>query len=546
MDLSLASLRRRFVDELGCYLLLAVFAVWYLSHLDGALSIDEAIYAESGYGLVTGNPYLNPTHAIAPTAKYVTGLSQVVLGQSSIAVRLPAALFGLGTLYVTYRLGRRLRGRWLGLAATTLVGTTYLFANYAVRMMLDIPLAFFFTAALLAGLAWRDEPSAVRGYLFGVLIVATATTKIYGPIYALPLLGLLAAGAMDREDRKQSLTLLRPPVLAGGALVVLLYFPFAVFSHPPVVKSYGPTVQTVLSIPILGNYAYIAGQAIAKNFLHLGSGHAVVVGGTIYQEPPIWTYFQWFVEHGGAIYLGGVVIAAAVLPVAAIQQRRNILWLSVSLLVPLTALSLLTVKFPRYVIPLYPLAVLCGLCTAAWLLSAVIDRFSLSPDTETVVAGSLLVVVIFGVAVLPSAQAQSAEDTIREDSGFDDAAAAVEAYAESGDGNTTVLSYHPSALRYYLDQDTSVTVENLEPGNTSTALRESQLDRIVAGDVDLVIIPAFDRRVQDTVLSRALETNGRVIATVPTAPERSPLLVYAAGELDERTVTSSVTARAAS
>lgn len=534
MSLPVSSVRKRAMDELDCYVLLVVAAVWYLSNLGGALSIDEAIYAESGYGLVTGNPYLNPTHAIAPTAKYVTGLSQAVLGQSSFAVRLPAALFGLGTLYVTYRLGRRLRSRWLGLSAMVLVGTTYLFAHYSVRMMLDVPLAFFFTASLLAALAWRDDPNRRRGYLVGALVVATATTKIYGAVYALPVIALLVAPVVRSERRRAALASLRAPVIGGAALAVVLYAQFALIPHPPVVKSYGPAVETVLSIPILGNYAYVAGQAVAKNFLHLGAGHAVVVGGTVYQEPPVWTYLQWFYEHGGLLYLGGLGVTLLAIPVAAVLRRRRLLWLNAAMLVPLLLLSLLTVKFPRYVLPLYPLVVLGGLANAALLLAATTNRESLprpslSTNRRALVPGLVLALVILGATVAPSAQAQSAQTTIREDSGFDDAAAAIEAHAATTDGEHVVLSYHPSALRYYLDDDGGVTVENLDPGNTSAALRQSQIDRIESGEIDLVVVPTFDRRVRDTALYRYLRDRGRVVATVPTAPEGSPLVVYAAG-----------------
>lgn len=533
----LDSLRGRLRDEADCYLLLAAFGAWYLSNLSGALSIDEAIYAESGVGMFAGNPYLNPTHAIAPTAKYATGLSGLVLGGSEAAIRLPAALFGLGTLYVTYRLGRRLRGRWLGLFAAALVGTTYFFAHYSVRMMLDVPLAFFFTGSVLAGLLWLDRDTPLLGLLAGALVVATATTKIYGAFYAAPVVALLVVGTVRRGDLAASLRSLRAPVLGGAALGVAVYAPFAVFPHPPVTNSYGSTVEAVLSVPVFGNYAYILGQAIAKNFLHLGGGHAVEVGGVVYQRPPVWTYLYWFFEHGGVLYAGSLAVSAIAVPVAAVRRRAESLWIGALVFVPLVALSLLTVKFPRYVLPLFPLVVLGGLYNARWLLAGAADRLSggldrsqsrgvTSPAAVPVLV--VVVVVVASVALTPWAFAPATGTTIREDSGFDDAAAAVVAYAEDTPGEDVVLSYHPSALRYYLG-DADVEIENLRPGDAAGSTHAEQLDRIRSGGIDLVVMPTYDPRLRGTDLYRHVRTEGRELVSTTTSPERSQLLVYAVG-----------------
>ena len=518
--------KARLLDEWDGLLVLLAFAVWYLTNLRGALSIDEAIYAESGLGVFQGNPYLNPTHAIAPTAKYATGLTQALLGQSSFAVRLPAVLFGLGTLYVTYKLGRRFRGRWLGLGAMSLLGTTYVFAHYSVRMMLDVPLAFFFVASLLGALAYLDGETVLVGLVTGGLIAATATTKVYGLVYALPPALILLVGVTRRDDRSLRRSL-RDPIVGGVVLLVAIYLPFAVFPHPPVAGAYAGTIEALLSLPVLGNYAYVVGQALAKNFLHLGDGHAVTVGNTIYQRPPVWTYGYWLYEQGGVLYVGALLSTVVAVPVAALRRERDLVALAWSVGFPLVALSLLTVKFPRYVLPLFPLLILGGLYSGAMLVRGVLHRDS-SPQAKRSVRGYGIVIgsVLLLVLMPPSGITETTETPIREDSGFDEAAAEVARYAaESGDDDV-VLTYHPSALDYYLGEREDVALVNIRPGDTGGEIHAELADRIRRGELDLAVVPSGDERLRGTELFDLITTTGVELGSIPTSPGGSELLVY--------------------
>lgn len=527
MSTLVGSVRGRLRDELDCYVLLAVAAAWYLSNLDGGLSVDETIYAESGYGLLTGDPYLNPTHAIAPTGKYPTGLSQLLLGPSSEVVRLPAALFGLGTLYVTYRLGRHLRGRWVGLSAATLVGTTYLFAHHSVRMMLDVPLTFLFVGSILVGLLWLEDPTDGRGYLLGALLVATATTKIYGALYVLPVVVTVLVGAARtaRVDLRESL---RPPVLGGAALAFALFAPFAVVPHPPVVRSYHPLVHAVVSVPVLGNYAYVAGQAIAKNFLHLGDGHAVLVGSTVYQYPPVWTYLYWLYDFGGSLYLVGAVVVATAPLVG--SRRRGALSLSLCLLVPLVGLSLLTVKFPRYVIPLFPVIALGTVYHLRGLAGRVLDRAVVSgAASRRTVHGIATVVLVLGLTLpAPAPFVDAHQKPIREDSGLDTASTHIREYAANDSGELVVASYQATALRYYLPEGTDVRLVNLAPfvvsGDASklNAFRRGYRN----GSVDFVVLPNREQRRPRADVYAFVSTHGRLRVTIPQSPQESDLAIY--------------------
>jgi len=78
-----AALEDELRNRIEIYVLLSCLAVWYISAIGGAFTVDESIYAETGYALFRGNPYLNPTHMFAPTVKYFISLGQLALGRTA-------------------------------------------------------------------------------------------------------------------------------------------------------------------------------------------------------------------------------------------------------------------------------------------------------------------------------------------------------------------------------------------------------------------------------------------------------------------------------
>lgn len=144
--------------SLAVVIVLSAFGGWYLTNLHGALYIDEVFYARTGWGLFAGNPYENPTHAVAPTAKYFIGASQHLFGRTSPAVQAPITLLGIGALFLTYRLSELLDDYRTGLLSMLLLGASFPFATQSVRGMLDVPLTFAFIGSLYLVLRWaRDE-----------------------------------------------------------------------------------------------------------------------------------------------------------------------------------------------------------------------------------------------------------------------------------------------------------------------------------------------------------------------------------------------------
>ena len=119
------------------------------------------------------------------------------------AARMPSALLALGTMLLTWFLGRRVFGDSAGLRAGIILATTPLAIAYSRLVIFDMTLAFLVTAALVCFWCAR-ESGFKRAWLevamFAAMGVATITK---GPVgFLLPLLTVLAFAAARGEMRE--------------------------------------------------------------------------------------------------------------------------------------------------------------------------------------------------------------------------------------------------------------------------------------------------------------------------------------------------------
>jgi len=518
--------------------LLAGFGAWYLLNLEGALYVDEVFYARTGYGLLTGDPYRNPTHAAAPTAKLFVGLGQTVLGQTSVGVRLPVALFGVLALAVTYRVGALVAGPITGLFAAALLGSTHLFASHAVMGMLDVPLTASVAGTVLFALRWLRTSRRRDALLLGAVAAAAATTKVYGVVYAAPVVAVALWLAARRGTDGGIRTAARPVVAGGAATVALVYLPFVVVPHPPVPAEFVPAalagpVRALLSVPVLGNFVYLFGATFVQNVLHVSKGHAVVVAGTVYQSPPLWTYVYWIVDAGP------VYAYAALLPLALLRTRlwrrgdATALVLGAATAVPLVGMSLLSVKMPRYALPLFPLIAVGGVAPAIRLGRTAVERFAGGRRLRrSGVLRALVVVAVLagGLAPVTSSVAAAGSDGIRADSGFDRVTDHIEESAAARpDRELLVLTYHNKTFTYYYDGPDNV--RNVGLGTAQLRRNDDRRERLESlierGEIDFVVDLRHNPRLAGTRLARLVRERGDPILTVTQYPERRTIVVYA-------------------
>ncbi len=135
-------------------------------------------------------PWLGKQHP--PLVPIMYGLAMKVLGTSQLAGRLITAVFALGNGWRTYCIGRRLFYRQTALLGALLLFSFPLVFRLGAAAMVETPLTFFFTLAVLLTLRLVERPSLGRLMWVGAAIGAGLLSK-YTMVFVFPLVfGIIA------------------------------------------------------------------------------------------------------------------------------------------------------------------------------------------------------------------------------------------------------------------------------------------------------------------------------------------------------------------
>jgi len=125
-----------------------------------------------------------------------------------------SVVFGLGAIYVTYLLGRRLAGRRAGLLAALLLALTPTFNRYAHEGVPDAALTFFAALATLALVVLVMEPTRRHYVWAGVALGLATAAKYNGAMWA--VVALLAHVWLWRQRRAPLRELVSANLLLAG------------------------------------------------------------------------------------------------------------------------------------------------------------------------------------------------------------------------------------------------------------------------------------------------------------------------------------------
>ncbi len=178
---------------------------------------DEARYGVSAYEMVRSHSLVVTTYTgmpeywnlKPPLGYWLIALSFYLFGVSPFTLRLPAALFALGTVALTMALCRRYLNRRAALAAGLILATTFGFFSHHGARSGDLDSALTFLLVLAVSLIPRlEEPAFLIG--FSALLAAGFLLKSFAilPILLLALLYLVWTGSWRR---------LRPAACLAGA-----------------------------------------------------------------------------------------------------------------------------------------------------------------------------------------------------------------------------------------------------------------------------------------------------------------------------------------
>src|SRR5881409_2011113 len=150
-------------------ILLALSLLFFLPKLGMPfLDPDEGLYASIPHEMLSDGdwtiPHLNgvPYLEKPPLYFWLTALAFRVIGPSEWATRLPSALASLGTVVLTWRIGRRLYGARAGLFAGIAVATVVGNALYVRRASTDQLFVFCLTLAMYGFLRDAERPDRGR------------------------------------------------------------------------------------------------------------------------------------------------------------------------------------------------------------------------------------------------------------------------------------------------------------------------------------------------------------------------------------------------
>jgi len=292
-----------------------------------------------------------------PLFYWLVAASMQLPVKTEMQVRLPSALAAVGTLIVTFLLGRRLYGALGGFVAGLALATTYLFWHLARSGTVDMLLTFWVALAFLLFVEARfaSPGRRKRKALFVCFYVACslgALTK--GPV-ALALVGLpLAVYLGGRAVAEKSLAPFKGlhPLLGVGVLLVITVPWFAAIGF----RTNGAFLRTFFGRHNLARLATAAGCARTKPFWY-------------YLKGITWLTFPWIAFLPAALWRacrpgGGSTRPGRLLPVA---------WL----LAGVVMLSCVAYKHNTWLLPCLP-----GLALAVGGVLGIPRARGVRPDTR--------------------------------------------------------------------------------------------------------------------------------------------------------------------
>ncbi|MCA9971592.1 MAG: glycosyltransferase family 39 protein [Anaerolineales bacterium] len=132
-------------------------------------------------------PWLGRQHP--PLMPLLNGAVMRIFGEGLFTIRLFSLLFGLGTLAVTYALGRELYDAATGQLAAVLLMTFPLVLRLSTAALTDVQVTFFFTLAIYLAVRTLRAPSWGTDLLLGLVVGLGLLTKytmvMVGPVLVL-------------------------------------------------------------------------------------------------------------------------------------------------------------------------------------------------------------------------------------------------------------------------------------------------------------------------------------------------------------------------
>ena len=358
------------------YLIAALALVCIVLFVPGAFFRDlwspsEPRYAEVAREMVESGQWIVPHLNYEmysdkpPLFFWLIALSAKVFGGfTAFAVVLPSCLAGIGTVLLTYMLGKKMfRSSLVGFLGGVILATSAEFLAQSNSAKMDTLLTCFETVSVFSFWQWHIEQT--RSYLVPFYIGMALAVLTKGPVGLLPLLVALVYLAISRQGARVRQMHLALGLLGIAAITAAWLVPAAVIGG----ESYW---RDILGRQIFGR--------VVKSWSHQRRFY-------YYMVPFTWGFLPWFALLPAAI----IRYARERTERTALPTKFVVTWF-LTIFIFFTAIS---GKRVPYILPLYPA---CALFLAKYLadIVAIGDR----KPVELKVCFAVLFVALIGSGIM--------------------------------------------------------------------------------------------------------------------------------------------------
>jgi 4-amino-4-deoxy-L-arabinose transferase-like glycosyltransferase len=306
---------------------------------------DEGIYAHVAQQILSTHDWLtmhsqniNWYHK-PPLQMWLTAFSFSIFGMHEWVARLISALAGVGTVFLTYLLGRRLGGYLVGFLSAFILLTSFQFLANSREGMLDSLLTFGILLSLVAAIKAQKLPKfwLLSGVGVAIALMTKGAAGLVAPLAIFVILFLTTRVKQTVSERY---------FWYGVGLALLLALPW----HIAMYVVHGHDFF----------YAYIVYHVVERTTESI-EGH----GGSAYD------YYRTIVDQFAPWSLVLLVALAQVLTRYS-AKKDQVISLLLSLVIVVFGLYgfVVSSKLSQYILPLYPALALA----VGWLLAEVITQ----------------------------------------------------------------------------------------------------------------------------------------------------------------------------
>jgi len=207
MKVKLGAIKRKLSKEKNLVIILVVLSFFLFFFRLGAPSLfetDEVIYSQIAREIVrTGDWITLHLHSQKwfihpPLYMWLVSLSSFIFGSNEFNSRFWCALFGIGLVYLTYLLGKKMFRNGVGILAGFILATSFQFIIQSRLAIFDVPLAFFMVLSIYLFLCSLKKDKENYYYMF--FAAMGLGTLMKGPVaLLLPLMVLVPYLAITKN-----------------------------------------------------------------------------------------------------------------------------------------------------------------------------------------------------------------------------------------------------------------------------------------------------------------------------------------------------------